>query len=291
MPVRARGHQDSGGAAAGGWGRGRLLAVLAGVGLAALVGVGGIAEAVHLALAGTDQGDGIGSGFSVGPSAGPGEGGGAAWRDRVAAAPMLRVPATAAWPAQTTPARSGAPIVVPPGTGVVGPAYVMTGFPHTPQGAIAQLAQIDIAALTSLSTATAGEVHRAWVMPDGVGEQGWWPLVSMRAFLDSIGAAPSGGSAAVPSLSLMPVAALVKGTDGNDWAVVCVLFEVTGSFRSQAQIAAGDCARMQWDRGRWMIGPGPAPAPAPATWPGTGWAARAGWRTWSASPAGSPSQP
>ena len=44
----------------------------------------------------------------------------------------------------------------------------MTGFPHTPEGAIGQLAQIDLAVLQSMSLSTAEEVYNAWALPGGV---------------------------------------------------------------------------------------------------------------------------
>ena len=92
---------------------------------------------------------------------------GAAHRDDIAAEPMLSVPEGAAFPAETTGAKAPE-IKIPVGTGINGPAFVMTGFPHTPEGAIGQLAQIDIAVLQSMSLTTAKEVYNAWALPGGV---------------------------------------------------------------------------------------------------------------------------
>ena len=155
----------------------------------------------------------------------------------------------------------------------------MTGFPHTPEGAIGQLAQIDTAVLASMSLTTAHEVYNTWALPGGVRAEDWWITASVRAFLSSTGMGEVKDPSA--SVALEPAAALVKGTDGPDWAVVCVLMKVTATYQQEAQIAFAHCERMAWVGGRWMVAPGAPPAPAPATWPGTALALEAGWRTWS----------
>ena len=78
----------------------------------------------------------------------------------------------------------------------------------------------------------------------------------------------------------VPAAGQVKGVDGPDWAVACVLFEVHATITVEAQMGYGYCERMQWHNGRWMIAPGAPPARAPSTWPGSELSIRAGWRTW-----------
>ena len=148
----------------------------------------------------------------------------------------------------------------------------MTGFPHTPEGAIGQLAQIDLAVLQSMSLSTAEEVYNAWALPGGVRAEDWWITASVRAFLSSTGMGEVKDPSA--SVTLEPAAALVKGTDGPDWATVCVLMKVTATYKSEGQIAFAHCERMQWVGGRWMVAPGAPPAPAPATWPGTAAGAR-----------------
>ena len=155
----------------------------------------------------------------------------------------------------------------------------MTGFPHTPEGAIGQLAQIDTAVLQSMSLQTAHEVYNTWALPGGVSAEDWWITASVRAFLTSTDMGEVKDPSA--SVTLEPAAALVKGTDGPDWAVVCVLMKVTATYKQEAEIAFAHCERMQWVGGRWMVAPGAPPAPAPATWPGTALALEAGWRTWS----------
>ena len=77
-----------------------------------------------------------------------------------------------------------------------------------------------------------------------------------------------------------PVAAQIKGSDGRDWVLACVLLRLAAVAASSASVAYGHCEPMQWHHDRWQVAPGARPAPAPSTWPGTDLARRAGWRTW-----------
>ena len=270
---------DAGGATE--WGRSRLLGILAAAVVVAALLLGGLVYAVYLATAGIgDDSDGA----NAGPQVATGEtdrstaAQGASHRDEIAAEPMLTVPESAAFPAEA--ASQGTPAIkIPAGAGATGPGFVMTGFPHTPEGAIGQLAQIDTAVLQSMSLQTAHEVYNTWALPGGVSADDWWITASVRAFLSSTDMGEVKDPTA--SVTLEPAAALVKGTDGPDWAVVCVLMKVTATYKQEAQIAFAHCERMQWVGGRWMVAPGAPPAPAPATWPGTALALEAGWRTWS----------
>jgi hypothetical protein len=71
---------------------------------------------------------------------------------------------------------------------------------------------------------------------------------------------------------------LVKATDGADWVVVCVDFEVDATLAQTARVAVADCQQMAWVGNRWVIGPGAEPAPAPSIWPGTDAAIDAGYK-------------
>ena len=46
----------------------------------------------------------------------------------------------------------------------------------------------------------------------------------------------------------VPAAGQVKGVDGPDWAVACVLFEVRATITVEARIGYGYCERMQWQQ-------------------------------------------
>lgn len=263
------------------WGRSRLLGILIAAVVVAALLLGGLAYAVYLALTGIGDNN---NGADANPQVATGEtyrsrmAQGASHREEITVEPMLTVPESAAFPAEAA-SREAPSIKVPAGTGATGPGFVMTGFPRTPEGAIGQLAQIDTAVLQSMSLQTAQEVYNTWALPGGVTAEEWWITASVRAFLSSTAMGEVKDPSA--SVTLEPAAALVKGTDGPDWAVVCVLMKVTAAYRSEGQIAFAHCERMQWVGGRWMVAPGPPPAPAPATWPGTALALEAGWRTWS----------
>lgn len=259
-----------------GWGRRRLITILMTAIVVAAVLLAGVVYAVDLAVAGVDSGTDANANVATGEDTHTTVAEGMDRRDEIAAAPMLRVGEDAMFPA--APAEEAAPsIEIPSGT-TPGPGLVLTGFPHTPEGAIGQLAQIDLAVLQAMSLQTADEVYRTWALPGGVGPDRWWITASVQAFLSStaMGEVKNHDS----TVTVEPVGALIKGTDGPDWVTACVLLKVTASYRQQGLVAFGHCERMQWVGGRWMIGPGLPPAPAPSTWPGTALAIEAGWRTW-----------
>lgn len=87
-------------------------------------------------------------------------------RDALADKPMATVDEDASHPGPVSTHDPGTPITLPAPT-ITGPARVPTGFPHTPQGAMAQLAAIDQTALQSGTLAGAREVIRAWALPGG----------------------------------------------------------------------------------------------------------------------------
>ncbi|GAB3668803.1 hypothetical protein GCM10027596_40130 [Nocardioides korecus] len=263
------------------WSRSRLLGVLSGAAVTALVLTISFGYAIYLGMArvGADDASPHDAPRAVTTSGAtrtsPAHG--TARRDEIAARPMLSVPDSAAQPTDASSTKGDA-IEVPAGTGMTGPALVATGFPHTPEGAIGQLAQIDIAVLSSMSSQTAREVYSAWALPGGVAARDWWTATTVNSFLTSSGLGNAVGLDVV--VTVEPAASLAKGTDGPDWAVVCVLMKVSATYRSEAQAGWGDCERMQWVGGRWMVAPGRPPAAAPATWPGSRLAVKAGWKTW-----------
>ncbi|WP_248580842.1 type IV secretion system protein [Nocardioides sp. InS609-2] len=260
-----------------GWGRRRLLGILAGAIVAALVLVAGLGYAVLqvVAPAGNQGRDADVPGVARGGGLPPSSATGQELRDEIAAAPMLSVPKEAM--EQSEKATEAAPLSVPSGTRL-GAANVLMGFPQTPEGAAGQLAQLEVTVLQAMSLATTQQVYDAWAMPAGPGVEGWGLARAVGAFLDSTGMV----EAKDPSITVrvQPAALLIKGTDGADWVTACVLTRISASFRAQGEVAYGYCERMQWHGGRWMIAPGSVPAPAPSTWPGTQLAIEAGWRTW-----------
>ncbi|UFN45197.1 type IV secretion system protein [Nocardioides okcheonensis] len=293
MPHTDRAQPPAGDSLHGGWSRRRLVAILAGAGLAANVLAAAFGYGVYRAVTQATDPQAVDPAHSETMAAddahpAPESYGapGRQRRDAIAAAPMLVVPPSAAHPPADTdgfsepgPTTTGAPsIEIPAGDAVPGPALVMSGFPHTSQGAVAQLAQIDVAVLQSMNLTTAREVHDAWALPGGASPEQWWITASVRAFLDA--ASMPGAKDPAVWVQVEPAAAMVKGTDGPDWSTVCVLLRVSASYRSQGEVAFGHCERMQWMGERWMIAPGTPPASAPSTWPDTDLALQAGWARW-----------
>ncbi len=266
------------------WSRGKmitLLAAAAGTGALLLVGLGSAVVAVvhaagsgHRGLAGPAGGRGAHAAASA-ATAGGGRDAVQAAGDAVANRPMPRVEAAAARPGPVSTRDPGPPIVLPKPTRT-GPAGVPAGFPRTPEGALAQLAAIDVAAMSSGSLPAAREVIRAWALPGGPSAQSWSGVQALAGFLDA--AHLSGGGSPQLALVVTPLMGLVKGTVGTDFAVPCVDFEFDATVAQTARVAAADCQRMVWSDGRWQVGPGAEPADAPSVWPDTDLAVRVGYR-------------
>jgi len=197
-------------------------------------------------------------------------------RDQIATAQMASVePAAATQPDPAlTPAAS---IHLPASVVGRGPAGVQV-YGHTPEAAVAQLAAIDVAILDAMDIAYTGEVHKAWVMPGGPPLENWDLATNVAAFLR--GARQGSVKDAATTVSAVPVGGMVKGTDGPDWVVTCVLLDVRATIQTDYRMGWGHCARMQWSDGRWQIGPGTPPAAAPSAWPNSKAAVAAGWLTW-----------
>lgn len=255
------------------WGRRRLLAVVVAVVLVAVSGLVGLVYAVYGAVASSGTPD---DGAAVAVDALPR---GQARQDAIADAPMLRVS-----PQDSrggNPASSPAPTIVVPAATNLGPAEVPTGFDRTPEGAVGQLAALATTVLQGMSIEQVRAVHEQWSAPDAPAVDEWALMAAVRAFL----ASEAGRHVDEPGTSVVtvPVAAQVKGGDGGDWVVACVLLDVTVTVVTEARAAYGHCERLQWVDDRWVIAPGGAPASAPSTWPGTDLATAAGWRTWTTS--------
>jgi hypothetical protein len=199
-------------------------------------------------------------------------------RDGIAAAPMPSVDPAAAFKADPS-LRQAEVLAVPAATTGRGPAGVPAGFPHTTAGAVGQLAAIEQAVLEGMDLDLTRQVHQQWVMADGPSFEEWSQTANVASFLAS-GAQAGQAKDATTVVTATPAAAMVKGVDGPDWAVVCVLFDVKAAIKTDSRMGYGSCARMQWSGDRWLIGSGPEPAKAPSAWPGSQAAVDAGWLTW-----------
>jgi hypothetical protein len=163
-----------------------------------------------------------------------------------------------------------------PAAGRIGPAGVLTGFPHTPEGALAQLAAIDQVALASASVPRAQEVIEQWAVEGGPTTESWSGVKAVAGFLSGAGARSGASEGNGLVVNVIPSMGFIKGTVGDDYVVPCLdmVLEVTtttGAGGEPIRIAAADCQRMTWDSTDecWLIGPGVEPAEAPALWPGT----------------------
>jgi hypothetical protein len=196
-------------------------------------------------------------------------------RDAIAAEPMMQVEPADSRP--TAPAAIAGPVIeIPPATHT-GPAGLPAGYPHTPEGAAGQLAAIEVAVLQGMSIAYTNDVYQRWALPGGVGVERWEMTANVQAFLDAAQMGQEKDTAA--SVVAVPAAGQVKGIDGPDWVVACVLLDVRATISAEARIGYGYCERMQWHNGRWMIAPAAPPAKAPSTWPGSELSIKAGWRS------------
>lgn len=262
------------------WSRDKIVALLAGGAVVIALLVVGLAMAVVDLMRGPD--DGAIQGRTAAPA--PGDAGPPAasaavtdpqlTRDELAARAMSKVPESAARPSAISLADPGPAIVLPPATGL-GPAGVPTGFPRTPEGALAQLAALDAAALSSGSVAGARAVIDGWALPGGPTTTTWSGVRAMAGLLDAAGVAGGSGQLAVVAT---PAMGLIKGTDGPDFVVPCIDFAIEVTVNTTARGAIADCQRMVWSGDRWMIGPGPEPADAPSVWPGSELSVEVGYR-------------
>jgi hypothetical protein len=261
------------------WGRVRLLLVLAGLLAVAMLLVSGLVLAGYYALRPHDSDQQASASITGSPSATnqPDRAGLSeeqARRDTVAAQPMRSVPVSAALPAPLS-IRTPGVLVIPQPTRT-GPAGVPTGFPHTPEGAVAQLAAIDKAAMQPARLDAARTVIAAWAAPGGPTPESWSGVKAMADFLTAAGL--SGGGSPELALVVTPLMGLIKGTVGPDFVVACVDMEFDATLTQTLRVAVADCQRMVWDGERWIVGPGTEPALAPSVWPDTDTAIDVGYR-------------
>jgi hypothetical protein len=203
-------------------------------------------------------------------------------RDVIADRPMASLPLSAAQPQPLASVPPGAHLRVPAATLAAGAHGVpaASGFPHTAEGAVGQLAAIDEAVLSTLRPAETARVYRWVAAPGAPSLLAWTMSVDVHDMLRAASDADTvAGSYQVSQ-------AQIKGSVGADWVVVCVLGEMDLTIAQTVRAGVGDCERMTWQAGsqagsnggRWRIGAGREPAAAPDAWPGSADAFRVGWR-------------
>ncbi|OZM75501.1 hypothetical protein [Pseudonocardia sp. MH-G8] len=197
----------------------------------------------------------------------------------LARAPMLDLPPAAASPHTLSARTAGPPITLPEPAQVAG-SEVPTGFPPTPEGALAQLAALMTIGMAGGDPQTWAWAYRS-VAEDGAAPAGeTWTgrdLVALRRGSDM---APSGPPPPGMTISWTPTGAMVKGTaGGGSFTVACVLGEFVADYNGRVVNAGwGNCLPMRLLGGRWRIASGPTAAAAPSAWPGSAEAVAAGWR-------------
>ena len=254
----------------GTWPRGRLFLLLVVVFSTVMALFFGLGVALWAAILGTGP-----ASPGTAPQASDAGVRGDAYRDQVAAQPMLWVPGSAA----TTPnvgAELG-PTMTLPAASTMGAVGVPSGFPHTPEGAVAQLAAIEVTVVEAMSIPVAHQVHAAWTLPGGVTAGEWKMTRNVQSFLTTAGGQDHTKDDTI-LVAATPAAGQVKGTDGPDWVLACVLLDIRAAIVTDARIGYGHCERLVWHDGRWLIGPGTPPAKAPSVWPGSDLARQVGWR-------------
>jgi len=188
-------------------------------------------------------------------------------QDQLASKQLPVAPLEAAQPGSLSSGETGTlEIPAPMEVGQVG---VATGFPHTPEGALAQLAAIDSTALTSASVRVAQDVIAHWAAPGGPTAESWTGVQAVATLLESAGMSSDAQNSI--TIAVEPKMGYIKGTVGDDFVVPCIDFIVTATIAAgqRQQVAAADCQRTVWQDDRWVIGPGEEPAPAPSLWPGS----------------------
>lgn len=187
--------------------------------------------------------------------------------DQLAGKQLPEAPLEAAQPGSLSSGTTGTLEI--PAPMEVGELGVATGFPHTPEGALAQLAAIDTTALSSASVRVAQDVITQWATPGGPTPESWTGVQAVAALLESAGM--SSDAKNTITIAAEPKMGFIKGTVGDDFVVPCIDFIITATIAGgqPQQVAAADCQRMVWHEGRWMVGPGDEPAPAPSLWPGS----------------------
>ena len=274
------------------WSREKMLALLIGAGLGCVLLVVGLvlfvvhevtpsrAGGTHPAAGGGTHSAGSGRTGSGGPSAATDP------RDALADKAMTSVSDDASHPSAVSAVNPG--VITIPAATATGPDQVPTGFPHTPAGAMAQLAAIDQVAFQSGSLADARAVITSWAMPGGPTSSSWSLLDGMATLFNQLGVSSAGSGQL--ALVLTPVMGQVKGSVGPDFTIPCIDFELDVTFQQTARGADADCQRMVWNPapagsttygsagGHWMIGPGSEPATAPSVWPDTDLAISVGYR-------------
>jgi hypothetical protein len=186
---------------------------------------------------------------------------------------------------QTLAPRSGRPALRLPAPTVT-TSWIATGFPDTPEGALAQLAALDEQGMRGGDPQVYGRAYAELSAPNAPAAaasrlSNYLVDIRSRAHLPASGPVPE------LSFSYQPTHGLIKGVlDGGRYAVVCVLGQFTADFQGRdVDAGTGDCQAMRYlpdptspTGGTWRISPGAPAASAADAWPGSQDSINAGYQ-------------
>ncbi|KAA2252379.1 hypothetical protein F0L68_35610 [Solihabitans fulvus] len=199
--------------------------------------------------------------------------------DALATAPMPVLPLEASQPQPLSQDVAGPPIQLPTPSPRLGQWTADAGLPATPEGALAQLAELASTALRGADPDTVERAYGELSSTDGPvarDTQLYRFAVDFRAHAGL----PATGPVPGLTVTFTPVEGLIKGTaDGGDFVVACVLGEFAADYQTRsAKAGIGDCQALRFDGGRWQVSPTRLAAAAPNAWPGSRDAVRVGYR-------------
>ncbi|WP_223208084.1 hypothetical protein [Actinopolyspora erythraea] len=215
------------------------------------------------------------------PALTPGKGSGAwevAAQHRLARREMAQLPPAAAHPHAVSTETAGPPISLPAPDSSRG-GWIPTGFPATPQGALAQLAALDEAAMRGADPATYARGYHELALTGAPNPETTGLYAVLTSMRDSAGLRPTGSVAGLRADYEITHAQIKGTTDQGRYVVACVLGQFSVTYHGRTVSAGvGDCQALRRVEGRWRLSPGPLPAAAPSAWPGSVEAVRAGYR-------------
>lgn len=194
----------------------------------------------------------------------------------LATRPMPQLPEAAAFPHALSTRTPPALITLPPAGGRNG--VLADQFPPTPEGALAQLAELTRVGLQGADP-KAYELAYASIAAPGAPEVDSTGMHRTLVDARRAGRLPMEGALTNLSMTFTPLAGLIKGTtDGGRYAVVCVIGEVDVTANgTPITSTGGDCQALWWNGRTWQIAPGAAAAAGPIAWPGSDEALDAGY--------------
>jgi hypothetical protein len=213
------------------------------------------------------------------PGTPPGEGG--TWdvtaEDTLAGQAMVEFSVETTQPHTLSTRTAGAAITLPAAT--VRTGAVPGGFPHTPEGALAQLKALDETGMQGLDPDAYDLAWHELALP-GAPASSAVGLVRAASGTRSAAGLDATGPIDGMTSTYQVDAGLIKGTaDNGNFVVPCVLGELSVITANSARRAGlGDCQALRWVDGRWRISPTALPSVAACAWPGTEEAVTAGYR-------------